>query len=81
MSSTVSLVDMQPSTSMRLNEVVDADGQRRLHLTGGHHRVGGDDAQHGGQLGGDHARALDHAADAVAVAFDLDGFRLGVGES
>ena len=51
-----------------------------LHLTGGDNRIGGDDAQHGGQLRGNHARALDHAADLPAVgAGQFDRLRLGVG--
>ena len=55
-------------------------GECGLHLTGGDNRIGGDDAQHGGQLRGNHARALDHAADLPAFgAGQFDRLRLGVG--
>ena len=55
-------------------------GECGLHLAGGDDRIGGDDAQHGGQLRGNHARALDHAADLPAVgAGQFDRLRLGVG--
>ena len=58
----------------------DSGVQGGLKLSGGHDGIGGDDAQHGGQLRGDHAGTLDHATDTEAVGtFQLDGFRLGVG--
>ena len=52
--------------------------QRSLQLTGADGGVRGDDAQHRGELGGDHARSLDHAADAISVAFQRYGLRLRV---
>ena len=54
-------------------------GKRGLHLTGTDHGIGSDNAQHGGQLRGDHARPLDHAADLPAVGTgQFDRLRLGI---
>ena len=60
--------------------MVGGHGEGGLHLACGHHGVGGDHAQHGGQLRGDHAGALDHAADLpTGGTVQFHGLRLGVG--
>ena len=56
-------------------EPVEADpgggAERGVELGGGHHGVGGDHHEHGGQLRGQHAGALGHPADAPAGALDV----------
>ena len=62
-SSTVSLVDMQPSVSSRSNVVAHRAAQRGVQLAGRQVGVGGEHDQHGGQRRGQHGGALGHAAD------------------
>ena len=62
-----------------VERMLGGHGKRGLHLTGTDHSIGSDDAQHGGQLRGDHARPLDHAADLPAVGTgQFDRLRLGI---
>ena len=73
-SNTVSLVDMQPSESMRSKvRPWPCAGPRRPAAVDD--RVGGDDDEHGGQRRGEHAGALGHAADGEPV--DRDAAVLG----
>ena len=67
MSSTVSLVDMQPSASMRSKVDAARGPQRSVERGRSTIGVGGDHAEHGGQARGEHAGALGHAADGPAV--------------
>ena len=69
-SSTVSLVDWQPSESIRSKVVAVAARSTPSSVPGCHDGVRGDDDQHGGQGGREHAGALGHAADGPAVALD-----------
>ncbi len=78
-SSTVSLVDMQPSVSSRSKVPATADRSAASSSAGGQIRVGGQHAQHGGQRRRDHARALGHAPDGPGGGGGLGG-RGGLGE-
>ncbi len=53
--------------------------QRPLQVRGGHHRVGGEDDEHGGQRRRQHARALGHPAHHVPVGPPRGLLRPGVG--
>ena len=64
----MSLVDWQPSESIRSNVSGRGGAQHAVELAGGDDGVGGDDDEHRGERGREHARALGHAADRPAVA-------------
>ena len=64
--STMSLVLVSPSTEIRLNERSDGQSRGLLEDARSDPRVGRHKCQHGGHIGGDHARPLRHAADADA---------------
>ena len=71
-SSTVSLVDMQPSLSTRSKLTLVASASWSRSGARVDHGVGGDHHQHRGQAGCEHRRPLGHAAHGPAVA-DGDG--------
>ena len=66
--STVSLVDVQPSTVMALNDTSTAARSAARSMLGSTDGVGGAQRQHGGHVGGQHGRALGHGADREPVA-------------
>ncbi len=78
-SSTVSLVDMQPSVSSRSKVVLHRLPQRGVQLRGAQIGVGGEHDQHGGQRRRQHGRALGHAAHRVAGPGHAARLRDGVG--
>ena len=59
--STVSLVDVHPSTVIRLKLALDGATQRRGQDVGLAPGVGGEHGQHGRHVGGEHGRPLGHA--------------------
>ena len=63
-SSTVSLVDMQPSESTRSKVTRVAARRASSSSAGVGDGVGGEDDEHGREPGREHARALGHATDA-----------------
>ena len=69
---TVSLVEVSPSTEMRLNECSTASSTQACSVGLVDARVGRDEAKHRGHVGMDHARALGHAADRDLAAVDLE---------
>ena len=79
-SSTVSLVEQQPSMSSRSKVRAVARRSAWSSAAGVGDRVGGEHAQHGGQRRRQHARALGHAADGPVVRMvqrNLFGHRVG----
>jgi hypothetical protein len=82
MSSTVSLVDMQPSESMR-SKVTAWPPAGRVEVVrdvvAGDDGIGGDDDEHRRERRGEHAGALGHATDRPAVTRRRRGLGHGVG--
>ncbi len=76
---TVSLVDMQPSESRRSKLTRVAARSAASRSARRRDGVGGEDDEHRGQLGREHAGALGHAADAPAGALDDGLLGHGVG--
>ena len=74
-----SLVDVSPSTVMRLKLASAASRTSDCNARRRDHRVGGDEAQHRRHVGSDHAGALGDAADRDRAAIDrkLSRRRLG----
>ena len=73
---TVSLVEHSPSTVMALKVVSQASIRARCSSAGGTAASGGDEAEHRGQHGLDHPRALAGAADVVDAGGGLDADRV-----
>ena len=72
-SSTVSLVDMQPSLSIRSSVWRVGLAQRGVESRRVGHGIGREDAEHGREPGSEHAGTLDHPADGEPGIADGDG--------
>ena len=77
--STVSLVEVQPSTVIVLNEAATASRSAACSVAGVDGGVGRADGEHGGHVRRQHGGALGHAADGEPVAGDDDLLGHGVG--
>jgi hypothetical protein len=66
MTTSESLVDVSPSTVTRLKEPSASSRQQLLHQEGDT-GIGGDESEHGGHVGADHAGALADAGDVTVL--------------
>ncbi len=79
-SSTVSLVEVSPSTVMQLNDTSVASLSSACSTAAGKRRIGEDVAEHRRHVGGDHAGALAEPVDPHARAADRRGRGRALGE-